>query len=203
MKEVIFPVCFPPVSVSWTEWVVEHCSGIKTPRRSPSLLTRKGPCELKNVGSSHILFLEFFFPCPAQGQTQSLRSGTATSVWAFKAPKGKEREKEWKEGRKEGRNEGSKEEGRKGMRKEREKRERKEKKDRKYKKGRRKKERKEMSCLTSDLEVQTSDLWYWHTDRNIDQWQWNRKPRDKFMHLWTPCLWQRRQKYTMEKRQSV
>jgi len=57
------------------------------------------------------------------------------------------------------------------MRKEREKRERKEKKDRKYKKGRRKKERKEMSCLTSDLEVQTSDLWYWHTDRNIDQWQ--------------------------------
>ena len=47
------------------------------------------------------MFLEFFFSCPAQGQTQSLRSGTATSMWAFKTPKGKEREKEWKGGRKE------------------------------------------------------------------------------------------------------
>ena len=27
----------------------------------------------------------------------------------------------------------------------------------------------------------------------------NRKPRDKSMHLWTPFLWQRRQKYTMKK----
>lgn len=53
------------------------------------------------MGSSHILFLEFFFPCPAQGQTQLLRSGTATSMWAFKTPKGKEREKEWRGGRKE------------------------------------------------------------------------------------------------------
>ena len=31
----------------------------------------------------------------------------------------------------------------------------------------------------------------------------NRKPRDKFTHLWTPYLWQRRQEYTMEKRQSL
>ena len=31
----------------------------------------------------------------------------------------------------------------------------------------------------------------------------NRKPRDKSMHLWTPHLWQRRQKYTMEKRQPL
>ena len=31
----------------------------------------------------------------------------------------------------------------------------------------------------------------------------NRKPRDKSMHLWTPCLWQRRQEYTMEKKQSL
>ena len=31
----------------------------------------------------------------------------------------------------------------------------------------------------------------------------NRKPRDKSMHLWTPYLWQRRQEYTMEKRQSL
>ena len=29
----------------------------------------------------------------------------------------------------------------------------------------------------------------------------NRKPRDKSMDLWTPYLWQRRQEYTMEKRQ--
>ena len=31
----------------------------------------------------------------------------------------------------------------------------------------------------------------------------NRKPRDKSMHLWAPYLWQRWQKYTMEKRQSL
>ena len=33
--------------------------------------------------------------------------------------------------------------------------------------------------------------------------QQNRKPRDKPTHLWTPYLWQRRQEYTMEKRQSL
>ena len=31
----------------------------------------------------------------------------------------------------------------------------------------------------------------------------NRKPRGKSMHLWTPYLRQRRQEYTMEKRQSL
>ena len=31
----------------------------------------------------------------------------------------------------------------------------------------------------------------------------NRKPRNKSTHLWTPYLWQRRQKYTMVKRQSL
>ena len=31
----------------------------------------------------------------------------------------------------------------------------------------------------------------------------NGKPRDKSMHLWTPYLWQRRQGYTMEKRQPL
>ena len=36
--------------------------------------------------------------------------------------------------------------------------------------------------------------------RSIEQ---NRKPRDKSTHLWTPYIWQRRQDYTMEKRQSL
>ena len=31
----------------------------------------------------------------------------------------------------------------------------------------------------------------------------NRKPRDKPTHIWTPYLWQRRQKYKMEKIQSL
>ena len=36
--------------------------------------------------------------------------------------------------------------------------------------------------------------------RSMEQ---NRKPRDKSTHLKTPYLWQRRQEYTMEKRQSL
>ena len=36
--------------------------------------------------------------------------------------------------------------------------------------------------------------------RSMEQY---RKPRDKSTHLWTAYLWQRRQKYTMEKRQSL
>ena len=36
--------------------------------------------------------------------------------------------------------------------------------------------------------------------RSMEQ---NRKPRDKSTHLWMPYLWQRRQEYTMEKRQSL
>ena len=35
--------------------------------------------------------------------------------------------------------------------------------------------------------------------RSMEQ---NRKPRNKSTHLWTPYLQQRRQEYTMEKRQS-
>ena len=38
------------------------------------------------------------------------------------------------------------------------------------------------------------------TYRSMEQ---NRKPRDKSTHLWIPHLWQRRQEYTMEKRQSL
>ena len=36
--------------------------------------------------------------------------------------------------------------------------------------------------------------------RSMEQ---NRKPKDKSTHLWTPYLWQRRQEYTTEKRQSL
>ena len=36
--------------------------------------------------------------------------------------------------------------------------------------------------------------------RSVEQ---NRNPRDKSTHLWTPYLWQRRQEYTVEKRQSL
>ena len=55
-------------------------------------------------------------------------------------------------------------------------------------------------------------VWYWHRDRNINQWKKNktkqnktknRKLRDKPTHLWIPYLRQRRQEYTMEKRQSL
>ena len=31
-------------------------------------------------------------------------------------------------------------------------------------------------------------VWYWHTDRNIEQWKKNRKPRDRSTHIWTPYL---------------
>ena len=36
--------------------------------------------------------------------------------------------------------------------------------------------------------------------RSMEQ---NRKPRDKSMNLWTPYLRQRRQEYTVEKRQPL
>ena len=36
--------------------------------------------------------------------------------------------------------------------------------------------------------------------RSMEQ---DRKPRDKPTHIWSPYLWQRRQEYTMEKRQPL
>ena len=45
-------------------------------------------------------------------------------------------------------------------------------------------------------------LWYCHKNRNTDQWN-NIKSRDKSMHLWAPYLWQKRQKHTIEKIQSL
>ena len=42
-------------------------------------------------------------------------------------------------------------------------------------------------------------VWYWHKDRSIDQWN----KADKSIYLWTPYLQQRRQGYTVEKRQPL
>ena len=48
-------------------------------------------------------------------------------------------------------------------------------------------------------------LWYWHTHK---KWKYglmeqDGKPRNKPTHLWSTNLWQKKQEYIMEKRQSL
>ena len=62
----------------------------------------------------------------------------------------------------------------------------------------------ESTCLTSGstTKPQTSKQYSMAQRQIYRSMEQNRKPRDKSTHLWTPYLQQRRQEYTMEKRQS-
>ena len=71
-------------------------------------------------------------------------------------------------------------------------------------------EKEEWNWRNQSAWLQTIWLSYSHQDSMVlaqrqkyRSMQQNRKPRDKSTHLWTPYLWQRRQKYTIEKRQSL
>ena len=71
-------------------------------------------------------------------------------------------------------------------------------------------EKEEWNCKNQPARLQTILQSHSHQDsmvlaqrqkyRSMEQ---NRKPRDKSTNLWTPCLRQRRQEYTMEKRQPL
>ena len=45
--------------------------------------------------------------------------------------------------------------------------------------------------------------WYWHKKQTHRSMEQNRGSRNKHMHLWSVNLWQRRQEYTMGKRQPL
>ena len=45
-------------------------------------------------------------------------------------------------------------------------------------------------------------IWYWHKKQNYRSMEQDRRPGNKFMHLWSVNLRQRRQKSKIKKRQS-
>ena len=63
----------------------------------------------------------------------------------------------------------------------------------------------ESTCLTSDYTTKLQSARHYSpgTKKKYRSMEQNRKPRDKSTHLWTPYLQQRRQEYTVEKRQSL